>query len=442
MSKIRDLSERLWTGNLDTSEAHPVTARYPEGDEILDGVLYFKGFASANTIDTGEALVMLDTGAFNDTKDLYDAVRRWRPDRRLAAAVYSHHHIDHIFGVAPFDREAEQGKGARPLVYAHANIAPNFDRYKKTLGWNAAINVRQFAFPVDRFRWPGEYRYPDVAYDHRLTFRSGDLTFELHHARGETDDATWTWIPERKILAPGDLFIWAAPNAGNPQKVQRYAGEWAAALREMDGLGAEAMIPGHGLPIFGRDRIHEALSDTAELLESIEGQVIAMMNRGVTLDAILHEVQMPGRLLEKPYLRPVYDDPQFIVRNVWRLYGGWYDGEPDNLLPAPRAEQAREWIDLAGGIDAVLKRAQDLTAAGNSRLACHLVEYAVLAEPQSADVHAVRAEVYAARSKGETSSMARNILNHAALASQKHKRDLAGDAAVAGAEGAAPAAAH
>src|SRR5205085_9528348 len=67
----------------------------------------------------------------------------------------------------------------------------------------------------------------------------GDLTFELRHARGETDDATWTWIPERKIVAPGDLFIWAAPNAGNPQKVQRYCGEWAVALREMSALGAE-----------------------------------------------------------------------------------------------------------------------------------------------------------------------------------------------------------
>ena len=435
MSKIRDLAERLWTGTLEASEVHPVTARYPEGDEILDGVLFFKGFASANTIDTGEALVMLDTGAFNDTKDLYDAVRRWRPDKRLAAAVYSHHHVDHIFGVTPFDKEAEQGKAVRPIVYGHANIAGNFDRYRKTLGWNAAINVRQFAFPVARFRWPDNYRYPDVAHAHGLTFRSGDLTFELHAARGETDDATWTWIPEKKILAPGDLFIWAAPNAGNPQKVQRYAGEWAAALRQMDALGAEAMIPGHGMPIFGRDRIHQALSDTAELLEDLEAQVVSMMNRGVTLDAVLHDVKMPDHLLDKPYLKPVYDHPQFILRNIWRLYGGWYDGEPDNLLPAPRSEQAKEWVTLAGGIDTVLKRAKELTAAGNSRLACHLVEYAVLADPDSAEVHAVRAEVYDVRSKLESSSMARNILNHAVIASQQGKRDVAGAAAIAGAGG-------
>jgi len=427
MADIRDLAERLWAGNLTSGEAHPVTAQFREGDEILPGVLFYKGFASANTIDTGEALVMLDTGAVTDTKALHEAVRKWRPNTPLAAAVFSHHHVDHIFGVGPFEREADEKHWARPLVYGHAGLGPNFDRYKKTRGWNAAINVRQFAFPVARFEWPEHYRYPDVAYHDRLTFRSGELTFELNHGRGETDDATWTWIPERKILAPGDLFIWAASNAGNPQKVQRFAGEWAAALRKMTALGAETMIPGHGLPIFGADRIRTALTDTADLLDSLEAQVLALMNAGAPLDRVLHEVKMPEHLLAKPYLRPVYDHPQFILRNIWRLYGGWYDGEPDNLLPAPRAEQAREWVSLAGGLDKVLARAAALKAEGNLRLACHVVEFAVLAEPASKEAHSVRTDVYAARAKLEESSMSRNILNHAALASEQGKRDLAGE---------------
>jgi glyoxylase-like metal-dependent hydrolase (beta-lactamase superfamily II) len=163
---------------------------------------------------------MLDTGALNDTKPLHEAVRHWRADAPLRAAVFSHHHVDHIFGVGPFELEAEERRWARPLVYGHEGLGPNFDRYKHTGGWNAAINIRQFAIPLERFRWPEQYRYPDVAYRDAMTFRYGALSFELRHARGETDDATWTWVPERKLLFPGDLFIWASPNAGNPQKVQ------------------------------------------------------------------------------------------------------------------------------------------------------------------------------------------------------------------------------
>ena len=428
MPDIRTLADQLWRGEIDTTSHHPVTAFLQAGEEIADGVLFFKGIASANTVDTGAGLVMLDTGSRADTRPLHEAVRRWRPDAPLAAAVFSHHHVDHVFGVGPFEREAVERGWPAPRVYAHALVRANFDRYRKTLGWNTAINIRQFHLPPDRFRWPDAYRYPDIEFEDRLTFSRGDLTFELRHARGETDDAVWTWIPERKILAPGDLFIWATPNAGNPQKVQRFPGEWATALRVMAALGADLLVPGHGLPIFGADRIRTALTDTAELLETIEGQVLALMNAGATLDRVLHEVRAPERLLAKPYLRPVYDDPQFIVRNVWRLYGGWYDGEPDNLLPAPRAEQAREWVALAGGLERVLERAAGLLGEGNARLACHLIEFAVLAEPRSPDVHRLRREIYQARSRAQVSSMARNILNHAAVASAEGRRDLAGPA--------------
>lgn len=422
-TSVRELAERMWNGDTSSGEVHPVHTRIPEGEEIADGVLYFKGTASVNTIDTGGGLVMLDTGAMNETAKVHELVRTWRPEVPLHAAVYSHHHIDHVFGVTAFDAEAAEKRRPRPLVYAHRDVPRGFDRYLKTLGWNTAINVRQFGFPAGRFRWPGNYRYPDVTYEGRLTFRAGDLTFELHHARGETDDATWTWIPERKLLAPGDLFIWAVPNAGNPQKVQRYAGEWAVALREMAALGAEVLLPGHGLPIWGADRIRAGLTDTADLLESLESQVLALMNEGATLDCVLHEIEAPKHLLDKPYLRPVYDHPEFLVRNIWRLYGGWHDGEPDNLLPAPRTEQAREWVTLAGGLDRVLERATSLRDEGNLRMACHLVEFAVIAEPASREAHQLRHDIYEARAALETSSMARNILNHAARASLDQRRD-------------------
>ena len=157
------------------------------------------------------------------------------------------------------------------------------------------------------------------------------------------------WNPGRKVLCTGDLFIWASPNCGNPQKVQRYPREWAIGLRKMQALGAEVLLPGHGLPILGADRIDLALGETAELLESLVDQTLALMNAGARLDEIVHTVQAPAHLLDRPYLKPVYDEPEFVVRNLWRLYGGWYDGNPAHLKPAPDAVLAAEVADLAGG---------------------------------------------------------------------------------------------
>ena len=98
------------------------------------------------------------------------------------------------------------------------------------------------------------------------------------------------------MLHPGDLFIWAVPNAGNPQKVQRFASDWATALRQMAGCGAELMLCGHGMPIFGADRISQALTDTADLLDAMETQTRVLMNQGVPLDRVLHEVEVPEHL--------------------------------------------------------------------------------------------------------------------------------------------------
>ena len=216
-----------------------------------------------------------------------------------------------------------------------------------TAGYNGVINQRQFQF--GRPYWPTDYRHPDEVYRDHHTLEVGGETWELHHDKGETDDATWVWNPGRKVLCTGDLFIWASPNCGNPQKVQRYPREWAIGLRKMADLGAEVLLPGHGFPILGADRIEQACTDAAELLESLVEQTLALMNEGARLDDIVATVKAPDHLLEKPYLRPVYDEPEFVVRNLWRLYGGWYDGNPARLKPPTDAAIAAEMASLAGG---------------------------------------------------------------------------------------------
>ncbi|MFG2592752.1 alkyl sulfatase dimerization domain-containing protein [Streptomyces sp. NPDC048438] len=413
-SSYMEYADRVWAGE-ESLLAH-FTGAFADGGLVRVGerTEFFPAFANVAVFDTGDGLVLVDSGDFRTASQLHESVRVHSP-APVSAVVYTHGHVDHVFGVGPFDKEAAEAGTARPEVVAHEAVVARFDRYRETAGYNTWINRRQFGVPS--LQWPTEYRYPDTTYRDRLAVRRGDLTFELVHARGETDDHTYVWIPELKTLCTGDLFIWNSPNAGNPQKVQRYPVEWARALRDMQDLGAEVLLPGHGVPILGAGRIRQALGDTAELLESLCTQTRDLMNAGARLDEVLHGVKAPQGLLEKPYLHPAYDEPEFVVRNLWRLWGGWYDQNPANLKPAPEAALAAELADAAGGAQALADRAEQLLGRGELRLAAHLAETAALAAPTDREVARIRAEVFARRAGSEPSTMARGVFNWAAAES-------------------------
>jgi alkyl sulfatase BDS1-like metallo-beta-lactamase superfamily hydrolase len=174
------------------------------------------------------------------------------------------------------------------------------------------------------------------------------------------------------------------------------------------------MFPGHGPPIEGTERVREALTTTAALLRHLHDETLARMNEGASLDAILASVRAPGELLERPWLRPVYDEPEFVVRNVWRQYGGWWDGDASRLKPARDEALALEVAALAGGATTLAARAAALSSNGEHALASHLVEWAARAAPDDANITAARAEVYTRRAASETSLMAKGVYFDAA----------------------------
>jgi alkyl sulfatase BDS1-like metallo-beta-lactamase superfamily hydrolase len=412
---ILDLADKLFTGEAPIGSHHPFSSSGTMA-EVQPRVAFVDAFANCSVVDTDDGLVAIDTSGVFHAQHVHETVRSWSR-RRLDTAIFTHGHIDHVFGVDLYEEEARTNGWDPPRVIAHAALAARFDRYLITAGYNAVINQRQFRAPS--LRWPTEYRYPDETYTDQLALDVGGERFELFHDRGETDDATWVWSPPRRILFAGDMFIWASPNCGNPQKVQRYARDWAAAFRKMDALEPDLLLPGHGLPIVGRERVHQALSEGAELLESLVDQTLAMMNEGARLDDIVHSVRPPAHLLERPYLQPIYDEPEFVVRNIWRQYGGWYDGDPSHLKPAPPAVLAEELAALAGGAAKLAARAREVAAGGDLRLAGHLAELAAQAAPRDKGVHAVRAEVFGARAREEASTMSKGIYSWAAHESQE-----------------------
>ena len=116
----------------------------------------------------------------------------------------------------------------------------------------------------------------------------------------------------------------------------------------------------------------------------------------------------------------MYDEPEFVVRNLWRLYGGWYDGNPAHLKPPTDAAVAAEM--------AVARRRcrpprrtghRSWPTAGDLRLAGHLAELAAQAAPDDAGVHQARADVFGRRAAEERSTMSKGVFSWAQRESQE-----------------------
>jgi len=415
MADLLQLSSDVIDGVVALDKAGPLNRINHQLSELSDSLAIVEAFSHCIVFSTDDGLVTFDTSNEQGGSRCVDAIRRWRKDP-FNTVVFTHGHIDHVGGCGAFVADGEH-----PRIVGHDNVAKRFERYRYTSGYNKVINERQFGqFRRRGYDLAGESQFlppatpsPDTTYSDRLDLSIGGTKFHLNHARGETDDHTWAWIPRHKAICAGDFFIWAFPNAGNPQKAQRYPREWAAAMREMATMGADLFLPAHGLPIYGKDRIETVLDDVASALETLVEQTIRMMNEGARLNDIIHSVTLPAGTLDKPWLAPTYDEPEFVVQNIWRLYGGWYDGNPANLKPATDQRLAKELASLAGGALRLAERAAELQH-DDSRLACHLAEMAMLAEPDNLAIHTLRAEVYQSRRAQETSLMAKGIFGSAA----------------------------
>ncbi|MXV99459.1 MAG: MBL fold metallo-hydrolase [Acidimicrobiaceae bacterium] len=369
-----------------------------------------ESFAHVHVIEADSAAVVFDSSVPDLGPRVADRVRTGTR-APVSHVVLTHGHRDHAGGAAALV-DGLATPGARPLLVGHEALPHRVARYRLTDGYNQVINQRQFG-RVPNWDLAGGWAFEvpdlDVSFNRRITLDVGGLEVELRHVRAETDDHLWAWIAERAVAVTGDLMLWHFPNAGNPAKSQRYPLEWVAALRDIAEVGAELLLPGHGLPIAGRERIRRVLLDTASVLEELTMMTLDLMNRGASLDDVLAEARLAGERIRRPYLAPTYDEPEFVVRNVWRLYGGWYDGVASNLKPARYASVASELADLAGGPLALARRAETLAGEGKTAVACHLIDLAAAAEPTEAVVHGMRAAIYWQRRAEQQSVMAAAI---------------------------------
>ena len=382
--------------------------------ELALDLYLLEGFGNVGVAVTGEGVVVIDTGAPGS-----DVLARLRQvtQEPVRAIIYTHGHADHAANAGRFLHEAAERGDPRPTILAHTNVAKRMSRYAEQYGLQAHINRIQFRIPEQLPAFPPDVAFvrPDMTYETSMKFRLGRLSFELCHALGETDDATWVYVPERRAIFSGDLVISSCPNIGNPLKVQRYEVEWAEALERMAALHAEVLSPGHGSLLRG-EAVEDTLLATARALRYLHDEVVRRMNLGQWEEQIVSEVALPPDLAAHPALAPIYGSPAFIVHAIYRRYGGWYDGNPTHLSPARFADVARE-VALIAGVESLLQRAEQLSQAGKHQLALHLLDF-VIEGVEDADVKQralyIKAAALEHLAAVETSFISRSILSNSA----------------------------
>ena len=200
-------------------------------ETIAEGVVFFPSFGTSTAFICDGALLLVDTAAAQFAGPrrrgpAHEPLPGPRPGDRLHPRPHRPHHRR--------PRVPRRRRVPRPPPPPHRR-PPRPPRPLRPLPAPRPPERLHQPHPV---QLPGDRppllhrapRLPRRRLRRRLAITVGGELFELHHARGETDDETWVWCPARRILCTGDTFVWSSPNAGNPYKVQRYALDWARAL--------------------------------------------------------------------------------------------------------------------------------------------------------------------------------------------------------------------
>lgn len=144
-----------------------------------------------------------------------------RTAKPVRIVINTHYHSDHVFGNSAFSAPIVATRTTRELMKSRLGDA-----------WQQLTD--------DRVPLP----MPDITFDDTLTLHFPTCKVHLHELDGHAPGTVAVHVPERSVVHTSDLvFAGRFPFMGDADLT-----EWIDALRRLESLEAEHVIPGHGRP--------------------------------------------------------------------------------------------------------------------------------------------------------------------------------------------------
>ena len=366
----------------------------PRVVKVTDGVYVAVGYALANSImlEGDDGVVIVDvTESVEAARNIMTEFRKIT-DKPVAALIYTHNHADHVFGGRGFVPEGEVRVYAHDTTNYYINRFANIIRpaiYTRSTrmfgtllppGPEGVVNAGIGPFLDQGGHASGSIGLirPNHTFADELELEIAGIRLQLVHAPGETNDQVFVWLPDRRVLLPGDNVYKAFPNLYTIRgTLYRDVLQWSRSIDLMRALEPEHLVPSHTGPLSGRDEVMAVLTAYRDAIQFVHDQSIRGINQGHTPDELVQVVRLPPQLREHPWLAEHYGTVEWSVRSIFNGYLGWFGGDAAFLSPVSPGERGSRIDALAGGEDQALGAVEHAVAAGEYRWAAELASYLI-----------------------------------------------------------------
>jgi alkyl sulfatase BDS1-like metallo-beta-lactamase superfamily hydrolase len=355
--------------------------------DLGDGIFMSRDISNAYRVLTPAGDVIVNTGIVFSAAENHrrlSAVSR----NPVAKIIFTQSHDDHIGAWKLFNTPQTE-------TIAQANFG-HVRGYWKALGELMTRRSRHL-WSRDQKREMTERPEPTITttFHDQHHFELGGRRFELYSTPGgETLDSLVVFLPQQRIVFTGNLtgpIFGHVPNLYTLRGDKiRYVQFYLDSVQRVIDLKPEVLITGHGDPLRGAAEIERQLTRIRDAVQYIRDRVFEGMNAGTDLWTLMGSIKLPPELA----IGQGHGKLPWLVRAIWEEHIGWFRYESSTeLYNVPPQAVSADFVELAGGADRVIERAQQYLATSKPLQALHLAE-AVLST-NAADVEALRTKLAA-----------------------------------------------